>query len=95
MSGGERVRNTGDSKVRGLLTLEGVRGEKDGWGHWSQTQYQEMQNELPSQAKRVSSAMSHRQRAPGMLGVRPWEVFPGAHTVNRSSGFSSNYLFFF
>lgn len=54
-----------------------------------------MQNELLSQAKAVkavSSAMSHKQGAPGMLRVGPWEILPHSHTINESSGLHSVHL---
>lgn len=56
---------------------------------------QGMQNELLSQAKAVkavSSAMSHKQGAPGRLRVGPWETVPHAHTINKSPELSSIHL---
>lgn len=59
MSTGERVGHTGYSKVRGFLTLQGGERRKGRLGSLeSNSQYQEMQNGLPSQATHVSSAMS-------------------------------------
>lgn len=64
-------------------------------GQGCKHQAQGMQTELPSQAKAVkavSSAVSHKQGAPGMLGVGPWEILPHAHNINKSPGLSSIYL---